>query len=552
MKILMKNNLKKLNWFGLLAVLFALFISAGSYPVQAQSKHKKSANLEEKMSKVSGSDFIDVIINPASNWTSSLTTELTNKGALKKKSFTNFEFQVFKVKRKDIDNIASRSDVDFMTVDDTVKTLGHMTTTTGATAVRAINGTGTSLDGTGIGIVIVDSGIDFRHQSFNNSSGNSRIVYSKDFTGQNRTDDIFGHGTHVASIAAGNSLVSYGAYEGIAPNAKLINLRVLNGYGIGSISSILAALDWIYTNRNNTTYNMKVVNLSLGAGAFNSYTNDPLCKAVRKLVDAGIVVVAAAGNEGRDGNGAKIYGQIHSPGNEPSAITVGAANTFGTDFRSDDTIATYSSRGPTRSFYTDASGVRHFDNLVKPDLVAPGNKIIDANSYPGAVNTLVSITRSLDAYVSSRTDRNQMYLSGTSMATPAVAGAVALMLQANPKLTPNMVKMLLMYTAQPINGFNQFEQGAGELNIAGAVRVGKLVRQDLTSTTAVGSPLLTTTAPAPQSTIAGQTFTWGQGAIMDYSFATGSNLITKYQGIYKLGVLMGDGTTLTNLSLIHI
>ena len=92
-------------------------------------------------------------------------------------------------------------------------------------------------------------------------------------------------------------------YEGIAPNAKIINLRVLNGTGTGSISSILAALDWIYTNRANTTYNMKVVNLSLGANAIDTYTFDPLCLAVRKLVDAGITVVAASGNEGKDGIG---------------------------------------------------------------------------------------------------------------------------------------------------------------------------------------------------------------------------------------------------------
>ena len=116
--------------------------------------------------------------------------------------------------------------------------------------------------------------------------------------------------------------------------------------------------------------------MSLGTRAVNSYLDDPLCKSVRRLVDAGVVVVAAAGNEGKDANGDKVYGQIHSPGNEPSAITVGASNTFGTDGRSDDTVTTYSSRGPTRSYSTDASGVKHYDNLIKPDLVAPGNKII--------------------------------------------------------------------------------------------------------------------------------------------------------------------------------
>jgi serine protease AprX len=260
-----------------------------------------------------------------------------------------------------------------MTLDDTVKTLGHLETTTGTAAIRNLNGSSNLLNGTGVGIVVVDSGIDPNHQAFLDNSGNSRIVYSQDFTGQNRTDDPYGHGTHVASTAAGNGFnIAGSAYQGIAPNAKIINLRVLDQNGTGTISSILAALDWIYQNRANATYNMKVVNLSLGANALDSYTNDPLCKSVRKLVDAGIVVVAAAGNEGKDGNGAKIYGQIHSPGNEPSAITVGAVNTHGTDVRSDDVMTTYSSRGPTRSYYTDAGGTKHYDNLVIPDLVAPG------------------------------------------------------------------------------------------------------------------------------------------------------------------------------------
>src|SRR5436305_5929137 len=105
--------------------------------------------------------------------------------------------------------------------------------------------------------------------------------------------------------------------------------------------------------------------MSLGAPAIDSYTYDPVCRAVRKLVDAGIVVLAAAGNNGVNSAGQKIYGQIHSPGNEASAITVGAVNTFGTDERSDDVVTTFSSRGPTRSSSIDAEGIKHYDHLIK-------------------------------------------------------------------------------------------------------------------------------------------------------------------------------------------
>ncbi|MDQ3801474.1 MAG: S8 family peptidase, partial [Acidobacteriota bacterium] len=473
-----KLNIRK--WLGLFGIVLMLLAGAQVETALAQGRDKKSDKLKKKMSQTPANDYIDVIVSPTSSWSNSLTTDLNNRAAVLKKSYSSFTFKVYKIKQRDIDSITSRSDVGFLTVDDTVKTLGHVTLTSGADNIRALNGTASPLDGSGIGIVVVDSGIDPNHQSFRDGSGNSRIVYSADFTGEGITEDPYGHGTHVAGIAAGNGLLSQGEYEGIAPNAKIINLRVLNKTGTGSVSSILAALDWIYANRANAAYNMKVVNLSLGANALDSYTLDPICRAVRKLVDAGIVVVAAAGNEGRDGSGAKIYGQIHSPGNEPSAITVGAVNTFGTDVRSDDVVATYSSRGPTRSFYTDTNGVRHYDNQVKPDLVATGNKIIDAQAYQ---NYLVTNNPSLDANTSGNYTRKMMYLSGTSMATPATSGAVALMLQANPKLTPNLVKTLLMYTAQTINGFNTFEQGAGELNVDGAVRLARLVRQDLTSYT---------------------------------------------------------------------
>jgi len=317
---------------------------------------------------------------------------------------------------------------------------------------------------------------------------------------------------------------------------------VLNSQGSGSTSGLLSALDWIMSNR--ATYNIRVVNMSLGAAAVDSYRYDPTCKAVRRLVDSGIVVVAAAGNNGENSSGQKVYGQIHSPGIEPSALTVGASNSFGTDTRSDDTLTSYSSRGPTRGYWTDSNNARHYDNLIKPDIVAPGNKIIAAEAVN---NLLVTQHPELDAGVSSVDNRKMMRLSGTSMATPVAAGAAALLLQANPKLTPNMVKAILMYTSQPLAGYNMFEQGSGELNVEGAVRLARLVRTDITKSTSVGAPLLITqNTPEPRSTIAGYNFSWAQGLMLNYTYATGFNLIALYQRIYDTGVLLSDGVLIAD------
>jgi len=447
-----------------------------------------------------------------------------------------------------VEELSEKSGVRFVSPDRETVAFGHVSLTTGADLVHDASLTNpTGLDGSGIGIAVLDSGIDTSHMAFLSEKGNTRrVVYSRDFTGENRIDDPYGHGTHVASIAAGNGRIAHNSYLGIAPAANILNLRVLDSHGTGRVSNILSALDWVLQNR--AAYNIRVVNMSLGAPAVDSYKNDPVCQAVRRLVDAGIVVVAAAGNLGKDASGNKVYGAIHSPGDEPSALTVGASNTFGTDVRTDDGVTTYSSRGPTRGSWTDASGTKHHDNLIKPDIVAPGNKIIDAAADG---NYLITTYPSLDAGVSEADNRRMMYLNGTSMATPATAGAVALMLQANPNLTPNLVKAILMYTAQPLAGFNMLEQGAGELNIEGAVRLARLVRADLSASTPLGSPLLTSLVPPiPQTTIAGSTFVWSQGLVVGYGFATGPQLMTGYQKIYAPGALVTDGVFLSDGVLV--
>ncbi len=424
---------------------------------------------------------VRVVVQSGGVWGLTLDLLLLVLGARTTHVYRNINARAVDIPAGNVLTLAASALVSFVSTDRPVRLLGHLSATTGADAARVAAVTSSpTLDGSGVGVAVIDSGVYAGHRSFLDKSNRVRVTLSKDFTGENRTDDPYGHGTHVAALAAGGARVSNGAYAGVAPNANVINLRALDSRGAGTTAGLLAALDWVLTNRN--AYNIRVVNMSLGAAAVDSYRDDPLCRAARKLVDSGVVVVAAAGNEGKDGAGQKVYGRVHSPGIEPSVITVGASNTFGTDARSDDALTTYSSRGPTRGFRVDVFGARHYDNLVKPELVAPGNKLVSAQS-PG--NLLVTTHPELDAGASSAESRRMMRLSGTSMATPAVAGAAALMLQANPRLTPNVVKMILMYTAQPLAGFNYFEQGMGQLNVEGAIRLAKLVRTDLSNSTPV-------------------------------------------------------------------
>ncbi len=532
----------------LLTLTILLSLSA-DFPI-IRNAEAQSWNLNQvgSQSVKLSSDLIDQALHPTAGKKVSVIVQLAGPLSLILKSsilllggqitdsYTNLDALAVTLPENSLLQLIALPGVTYVSFDRPVVLLGHLSLTSGADSVRTSNTTTAALDGSGIGIAVLDSGFYTSHRSLLGKSNNVRVLVNKDFTGEMRTDDVYGHGSHVASIAAGNGRVSNEAYLGIAPNANLLNLRVLDSSGLGKTARLLSALDWVINNRAN--YNIRVANLSLGAAAVDSFRNDPICKMVRQLVNAGVVVVAAAGNNGRDESGRKVYGQIHSPGIEPSAITVGASNTFGTDSRADDAIATYSSRGPTRSFSTDSTGTKHYDNLLKPDLVAPGNKIIAAEALK---NLLVAQYPELDAGVSNVDNRKMMRLSGTSMATPVVAGAAALMLQANPKLTPNLVKAILMYTAQPLAGFNILEQGMGQVNIEGAIRLARLIRTDLSNSTRLGSAMLMTAPPVAHSTIAGYTFTWSQGLVLNYTYVSGSPLITDFQRIYILGVLLSDG-----------
>jgi serine protease AprX len=336
---------------------------------------------------------------------------------------------------------------------------GTMERTTASTGARWVNEQ-LGVTGSGVGVATIDSGVSPWHEDLD-----GRVVHFADFVNaQSAAYDDYGHGTHVAGIIAGSGRASAVSgresmpRRGVAPGAHLVVLKALDVTGNGFTSNVIAAIDYAIAHR--ATYNIRVLNLSVAAGVYESFTKDPLTLAARRAVDSGIVVVAAAGNRGRDALGEPLYGGIASPGNAPWVLTIGATSELGTADRRDDVVAVFSSRGPAP-----------LDENAKPDLVAPG---VNIESTADPSSALFGANPSSRVWGAARSGTEPyLSLTGTSMAAPIVAGAIALMLEANPALTPNAVKAILEYTAEVRDGYNHLTQGAGFLNARGAVELAR-------------------------------------------------------------------------------
>jgi len=368
-----------------------------------------------------------------------------------------------------------------------------------APAVNAATAWQSNYTGSGIGVALIDSGVNSHPDLMTTGLlPLSRVVYNQSFVpGNSSAADPYGHGTHIAGLIAGNGISSSGplysqTFKGIAPGAKIVNLRVLDGNGSATDSTVIAAIDKAISLKSQ--YNIRVINLSMGHAVYESYKHDPLCIAVEKAWKSGIVVVVAAGNNGRyqatDG-----YATVTSPGNDPYVLTVGSMKPMGTPQRTDDLIASYSSKGPTI-----------IDHVAKPDVVAPGNLLVSTETsttalYNSETNNLVPFS----AYMyggSSSPSKTYFELSGTSMATGVVSGMVADLLQAHPTMSPDQVKARLMKTASksfptsssvydPASGitytsqYDIFTVGAGYLDMAAALASTELSTGTAISPTAV-------------------------------------------------------------------
>ncbi|MFM9580800.1 S8 family serine peptidase [Streptomyces caniscabiei] len=273
-------------------------------------------------------------------------------------------------------------------------------------------------DGKGVDVAVLDTGVDATHPDVK-----GRIAAAKDFSDSGSTDDGNGHGTHVASTIAGSGARSGGTHVGVAPGARLLIGKVLDDFGSGDDSGILAGMQWAVQQK------AKIVNMSLGSTDFTG--EDPIEKAVNDLSkSSGTLFAIAAGNEG------PTDGTVGSPGSAEQALTVAAVDR-------DDKPAGFSSRGPTA------------ENALKPDLSAPGVHIVAAKAAHGGEGDPAA-----PGYVS---------MSGTSMAAPAAAGAAAILAQQHPDWTGQRIKAALLASAKPLSGQSAYTVGAGRVDLGRAI-----------------------------------------------------------------------------------
>jgi serine protease AprX len=445
---------------GLLLALFIFMVPAApAQSAPADGQGKVSAELLEKIRAAGADDLVSVIVQTTGDPSDAHIARLHGRGGLLKARYGVIRGYAAKVPASQIETFANDPEIEQISFDTPVRS--HMDIA--YPAVKAdLAAKNFGVTGAGIGVAVIDTGVA-SHPDLQRPRGSPQVVEVEIVGHEPGLADYYGHGTHVAGIINGNGAsssdrYSYRTFKGLAPGSQILSIRALGPDGTGYTSDIISAINWAMVNR--PVYNIRVMNLSLGHPVFESYRTDPLCRAVRSANDAGILAVVAAGNGGGRGTG---FGTIDVPGNEPSAITVGAMDDSSTVTTTDDVLAWYSSKGPTL-----------IDFIAKPDIAAPGTAIVslrDSGSYLDVnYHQFTLKVGDYETGPSGTLANDGLYyqLSGTSMAAPMVTGAAALMFQKDPSLNPATVKARLMLATVKDTAL-VFETGAGELDVNAAL-----------------------------------------------------------------------------------
>ena len=396
------------------------------------------------------------------------------------------------------------------------------------------------IKGRDVGVAVIDTGYWKIDSLDNDTGGNGRVAAQYDAINNvvqtnwsSVSTDMSGHGTHITSLIASSRKDSWGAYFGVAPDARIISVKAFGEDGSGSYASVIRGIDWVVSNR--TQLAIRVLNLSLGAPARSRYWDDPLNKAVMRAWQSGIVVVVSAGNSG------PLPQTVGVPGNVPYVITVGAMSDNYSTNKTDDRLASFSAAGPT------------FEGFVKPDLVAPGGHVW------GFMGTYQKIAVDHPTYMN---NGDFFQMSGTSQSAAVVSGVAALVLSANPGLTPDQVKCRIMASAHPAvnaNGqlaYSMLQQGTGLVDAQAAAYAtdnscanrGLNIAADLAGTQHfVGGVTQladgTFSIVNPNGSAWDQSFKWNQGFPLDQGYVWDEGKLWDFGKLWDLGKLWPQGFT---------
>jgi serine protease AprX len=538
----MSNPSSKAVWGAVLALALL-------WPTSGLASPGQSGKLDGALQRISSSDEqLDVIIRVKPGQ----KTAVKNKVSRHTSHFhvhSSIEAISARLTGRQIKEVANDPDVEGVSIDADVNALGSPTGSSDVVSdVKQTLGLGNWFTGSSLTVAIIDSGVapdtDF----------DSRILAQYAFSSGKpgaltAAFDDYGHGTHVAGLIGSNGSSSNNKYAGIAPGVKLLALKVLDRNGSGKTSDVIDALDFVVANK--ARFNIKVVNLSLGHPIYESAKTDPLVQAVEAAVRSGLIVVVAAGNYGYNPTtGRTGFAGIASPGNAPSAITVGAAVTNNTTTRTDDRLADYSSRGPS-----------WYDGIAKPDILAPGQALV-SNDAIGS--TLEKLYPSL---VLKSGKAKYMRLSGSSMATGVVSGLVAIMMETNnfsaqqrwtasqsllpkslrtsftppPPMTSNTIKALLQYSATPLRDgagviYGPLEQGTGLVNGLGALQLAYFM-----DTTKAAGEYWMTTESLPYTSFGGTDEPWSQTVLWGTRLLRGTSVVDLNQLAWADNIVWGTG-----------
>ena len=514
-----------------LAVTFALLVAPAAPAAARGHRSKLDHALRDALAE--GPSVVRVIVQTAPGTRPLVKKTLQVHGAVVAAEYPSLDALAVDLHVGDLRAVEADPNVLVLSIDAEVTSFGGRDRKVGNSAVAAdLLRTVLGLDSVGytgedVRVAIVDSGIEPDRDLL------PRLRGFWDFTRGGIPMvpyDDYGHGTHLAGLIASSGQMSSGKYRGVAPGVQLFGLKVLDRNGRGRTSDVVKALEWLVANKN--LLRIDIINLSLGHPIYEPASTDPLVIAVENAIAAGYVVVTAAGNLGVDKRGEPGYAGITSPGNAPSAITVGAVDSHQTAAHGDDRIAYFSSRGPS-----------WFDSYAKPDVVAPGVALTaNAAEYGSLYYAYPGLITGKGRYADFAT------LSGTSMAAAVTTGVAALVLEASrtahpgsARLTAHTVKGILQYSALPVRGndgepYDALSQGTGEINAPGALAMGAAIDP--------AAPLGSSWVTAPllaQTTIGGETLAWSQRLLWDENIVWGTGAMWQNSVVWSDASEWGTG-----------